>query len=87
MNITDVRVKVLKKSEGKLRAVSSIIIDDEFAVHDIKVIEGTDGCFIVMPSRKTPSGEYKDIAHPIKTSVREQIKSLVLAEYEKELKE
>ena len=87
MNITDVRVKVLKRNEGKLKAVSSIIIDDEFAVHDIKVIEGTDGCFIVMPSRKTPSGEYKDIAHPIKTPVREQIKGLVLAEYEKELKE
>ncbi|MGI6213665.1 MAG: septation regulator SpoVG [Christensenellales bacterium] len=87
MNITDVRVKVLKNTEGKLKAVSSIIIDDEFAIHDIKVIEGTDGCFIVMPSRKTPSGEYRDIAHPIKTPVREQIRDLILAEYEKALNE
>lgn len=87
MNITDIRVKLLKNTEGKLKAVSSIIIDDKFAVHDIKVIEGAEGCFIVMPSRKTPSGEYRDIAHPIKTSVREQIRDLVLAEYEKALSE
>ena len=85
MNITDVRVKLLKKDEGKLKAVASIIIDGVFVVHDIKEIEGGEGCFIVMPSRKAPDGEYRDIAHPLCTEVREQIKALILDAYRKEL--
>lgn len=84
LKITDVRVKVLGREDSKLCAVASIIFDDAFVVHDIKVIEGNDGCFIVMPSRKTPAGEYRDIAHPLNTETREQIKKLVLSKYEEE---
>ncbi len=87
LNITDTRIRIVKKEDGKLKAVASIIIDDCFAIHDIKVISGNDGNFIAMPSRKTPDGEFKDIAHPINTETREFIKNKVLAAYEKALKE
>ncbi|MBR2614261.1 MAG: septation regulator SpoVG [Clostridia bacterium] len=88
MNITGVRVRMVKKSDSKLKAVASITIDDCFAVHDIKVIEGSEGYFIAMPSRKTNDGEYKDIAHPIKTSTREEIIKLILDAFkEEQLKE
>ena len=83
MKITDVRVRLVAKDELKLRAVASITIDECFVVHDIKVIEGKDGLFISMPSRKTPDGEFKDIVHPINTETREMIKSAVLVAYEK----
>lgn len=86
MKITDVRIRIVKKDEKKLRAVASITIDDCFVVHDIKVIEGADGCFIAMPSRKTPDGEYKDIAHPINTETREEVRAVILAKYEEALK-
>ena len=86
MQITDVRIRKVEK-EGKMKAVVSITIDDEFVVHDIKIIEGNDGNFIAMPSRKTPDGEYKDIAHPINTETRELIKTRVLEAYEKTLRE
>ncbi|MBE5756869.1 MAG: septation regulator SpoVG [Clostridiales bacterium] len=88
MNITGVRVRMVKKSDSKLKAVASITIDDCFAIHDIKVIEGSEGYFIAMPSRKTNDGEYKDIAHPIKTSTREEIIKLILDAFkEEQLKE
>lgn len=83
MKITDVRVRLVAKEELKLRGVASITIDECFVVHDIKVIEGKDGLFISMPSRKTPDGEFKDIVHPINTETREMIKSAVLEAYEK----
>lgn len=83
MEITDVRIRLIKRDESKFKAVASIIIDDCFVVHDIKVIEGQDGDFIAMPSRKTPDGEYRDIAHPINTATRELIKTHVLSAYEK----
>ncbi len=86
MKITDVRIRVVKKDDKKLRAVASITIDDCFVVHDIKVIEGAEGCFIAMPSRKTPDGEYKDIAHPINTETREELRAVILAKYEEALK-
>ena len=82
MNITDVRVRKVTK-EGKMKAVVSITLDDEFVVHDIKVIEGEKGKFIAMPSRKASDGEYRDIAHPINSDTRERIQSMILAEYEK----
>lgn len=82
MNITDVRVRKIAK-EGKMRAVVSITIDDEFVVHDIKVIEGEKGLFIAMPSRKSPDGEYRDIAHPINTQTRDKLQKLVLEAYDK----
>ena len=82
MQITDVRVRRVSK-EGKMKAVVSITIDNEFVVHDIKVIEGDKGLFIAMPSRKTPDGEFKDIAHPINSPTREKIQAAILEEYNK----
>ena len=81
MNITDVRVRKVSK-EGKMKAVVSITIDEEFVVHDIKVIEGEKGLFIAMPSRKATDGEYRDIAHPINSNTRERIQKLILEKYE-----
>lgn len=82
MKITDVRVRKVVAKEGKLKAVVSITIDEEFVVHDIKVIEGEKGLFIAMPSRKATDGEYRDIAHPINSSTRENIQKLILEKYE-----
>ena len=82
MNITDVRVRKVTK-EGKMKAVVSITLDDEFVVHDIKVIEGEKGMFIAMPSRKASDGEYRDIAHPINSDTRERIQAMILEAYEK----
>lgn len=84
LKITDIRVRLVNNND-KLKAVASITIDDELVVHDIKVINGKDGYFLSMPSRKTNEGEFKDIVHPIKTEVRENLKELILAEYEKAL--
>ena len=84
MQVTDVRVRRVEK-EGKMKAIVSITLDNEFVIHDIKVIEGEKGLFIAMPSRKTAEGEYKDIAHPIKSSTRELIQNLILQKYNEEL--
>ena len=84
MQITDVRIRKIEK-EGKMKAVVSITIDEEFVIHDIKIIEGEKGMFIAMPSRKATDGEYKDIAHPIKSSTRELIQNLILQKYNEEL--
>ena len=86
MQITDVRVRKVAK-EGKLKAVVSITMDEEFVVHDIKVIEGEKGLFIAMPSKKAVDGEYRDIAHPINSETREKIQSIILENYEKVLEE
>lgn len=77
MQITDVRVRKITK-EGKMRAIVSITIDEEFVIHDIKVIEGDKGLFIAMPSKKAADGEYRDIAHPINSSTREKIQEIIL---------
>lgn len=84
MNITAVRVRKVAK-EGKMKAVVSITIDDEFVVHDIKVIEGEKGLFIAMPSRKAADGEYRDIAHPINSETRNAIQQIILQRYEETL--
>ena len=81
MQITDVRIRKVEK-EGKMQAVVSITIDEEFVVHDIKVIEGDKGLFIAMPSRKAADGEYRDIAHPINSDTRERIQTLILQKYQ-----
>ena len=81
MQITDVRIRKVAK-EGKMKAVVSITIDNEFVVHDIKVIEGEKGLFISMPSRKAADGEYRDIAHPINSDTRNMIQTLILEQYE-----
>ena len=86
MEITDIRLKKVTK-EGKMKAIASITLDNEFAIHDIKVIEGEKGLFIAMPSRKAADGDYRDIAHPINQETRERVQSLILAEYEKALLE
>lgn len=82
MQITDVRVRKVAK-EGKMRAIVSITLDDEFVVHDIKVIEGEKGLFIAMPSRKASDGEYRDIAHPINSETRTRVQNIILEAYEK----
>ena len=81
MQITDDRVRRIDK-EGKMRAIVSVTFDNEFVVHDIKVIEGEKGLFIAMPSRKAADGEYRDIAHPINSSTRDMIQNIILAKYE-----
>ena len=86
MQITDIRIRKVDK-EGKMKAVVSITIDDEFVVHDIKVIEGEKGLFIAMPSRKASDGEYRDIAHPINSGTRERIQELILKKYDEVLQE
>ena len=82
MQITDVRVRKITK-EGKMKAVVSITLDDEFVVHDIKVIEGEKGLFIAMPSKKATDGEYRDIAHPINSPTRQMLQQIILESYEK----
>ena len=86
MEITDVRVRKIAK-EGKMKAIVSITLDDEFVVHDIKVIEGEKGLFIAMPSKKASDGEYRDIAHPINSDTRDRIQSTILTSYERALLE
>ena len=81
MTITDVRVRKIS-NEGKMKAVASITLDEEFVVHDIKIIEGEKGLFIAMPSRKTAENEFRDIAHPIKPETREYIQTTILKAYE-----
>ena len=84
MQITDVRIRKVEK-EGKTKAVVSITIDEEFVVHDIKVIDGEKGLFIAMPSRKAADGEYRDIAHPINSDTRNKIQQIILEKYESEV--
>ncbi len=86
MKVTDVRVRKIT-NEGKMKAVVSITLDNEFVVHDIKVIEGEKGLFIAMPSKKGNDGEYRDIAHPISKATRTEIQRLILEKYEEALKE
>ncbi|OON97530.1 MAG: septation protein SpoVG [Epulopiscium sp. Nele67-Bin005] len=81
MEITDIRVRKINK-DGKMKAVVSVTFDNEFVVHDIKVIEGDKGRFIAMPSRKTLDGEFRDIAHPINSETRDRIQKTVLEKYE-----
>ena len=84
MQITDVRVRKIA-TEGRMKAVVSITIDNEFVVHDIKVIEGEKGLFIAMPSKKAADGEYRDIAHPINSQTRDKIQNMILDSYQKAL--
>lgn len=84
MRISDVRIRIVKKDDAKLKAVASVTFDECFVVHDIKVINGSEGLFVAMPSRKTPDGDYKDVAHPIKQDTRDEIIKAVLDAYEEE---
>ncbi len=88
MNITEVRIRLVKKDEGKMKAIASITIDDCFVVHDIKIIQGNrnegGGYFIAMPSKRTPDGEFKDVVHPLNTETREILSKVILEAFEKE---
>lgn len=84
MQVTDVRVRKVNQ-DGKMKAVCSVTFDDAFVVHDIKVVEGQNGLFVAMPSRRTPSGEFRDIAHPISAAARQQIQEAVLKAYQEEV--
>jgi len=84
MQVTDVRVRKIN-NDGKMKAIVSVTFDEEFVVHDIKIIEGQNGLFIAMPSRRMADGEFRDIAHPINSDTRAKIQDFVFAEYEKEL--
>ena len=84
MEITDVRVRRIAK-DGKMKAVVSITIDNEFVVHDIKVIEGEKGLFIAMPSKKSANGEFRDISHPINSETRARLESIILERYRQSL--
>jgi stage V sporulation protein G len=82
MNITDIRLKKIDNG-SKMKAIASVTFDDAFVVREIRVIEGQNGLFVAMPSRKTPTGEFKDIAHPINADARQLIQDAILEEYEK----
>lgn len=84
MNITDVRVRKINQ-DGRMKAIVSVTFDDMFVVHDVKVVDGQNGLFVAMPSRKTAEGEFRDIAHPISSAAREVIQSAVLEKYEEAL--
>lgn len=84
MKITDVRLRKISE-EGKMKAIVSVTFDEEFVVHDIKIIEGQNGLFVAMPSRKMADGEFRDIAHPINAETRQKIQEAIFKEYEKSL--
>lgn len=85
MNITDIKIRKIYEDDSRLRALVSITIDDEFAIHDIKVIQGQERYFVAMPSRKEENGTFRDIAHPIKADVRQSLEERILAAYEEHL--
>ncbi|WP_342513928.1 septation regulator SpoVG [Sporosarcina sp. FSL K6-1522] len=80
MEVTDVRLRKME-TDGRMRAIASITIDDEFVVHDIRVIDGNEGLFVAMPSKRTPDGEFRDVAHPINSNSRTKVQEAVLAAY------
>ncbi len=80
MEVTDVRLRRVQ-TDGRMRAIASITLDDEFVVHDIRVIDGNNGLFVAMPSKRTPDGEFRDIAHPINSETRNKLQEVVLSAY------
>lgn len=84
MIITDVRIRKIN-TEGRMKAIVSITLDDEFVIHDVRVVDGNNGLFVAMPSRKTPEGEFRDIAHPINSQTRERLQEAVLEAYERQI--
>lgn len=83
MQVTSVNVRKIEKEGSRMKGIASILLDDSFAVHDIRIIEGDNGLFIAMPSRKTATGDYRDIAHPINPDARKMLEDAILAEYNK----
>ena len=87
MKITSVKIRKVEREGSRMKGIASVVVDDAIAIHDIRIIEGDNGLFIAMPSRKTPVGEYRDIAHPINSATRSNIQEIVLDAYEKVLME
>ena len=87
MKITSVTVRKFERDGNRMKGIATVVVDDAFAIHDIRIIEGDNGLFIAMPSRKTATGEYKDIAHPINSNTRDTIQKTILESYEKALLE
>lgn len=85
MKITDIRIRLMEKDDSRLKAVASVTIDDCIAIHDIKIVDGTDGYFVSMPSRKSSRGEYRDIVHPINNEARAELTNAVMEAYKLEL--
>jgi len=81
MNITSVNLRIIEKENSRMRAIASVVIDDTFVIHDIRVIEGDNGLFVAMPSKKTPAGDYRDVAHPINPEGRKMFEEAILNEY------
>ncbi len=86
MEITSVKIRKVEREGSRMKGIASVVVDNAIAIHDIRIIEGDNGLFIAMPSRKTPVGEYRDIAHPINAEARKIFSDAILAEYENELK-
>lgn len=86
MEITKIRIRVIE-NEGRMKAIASITLDDELAVHDIRIIEGNEGLFVAMPSRRTQLGEFRDVVHPINAPTRKKFEQQILAEYEQVIQE
>lgn len=84
MEITDIRIRKMS-NEGKMKAIVSVTFNEEFVVHDMKIIDGQNGLFIAMPSKKMANGEFRDVAHPINSDTRQKIQDAVFNEYEKVL--
>ncbi|HJE18843.1 MAG TPA: septation regulator SpoVG [Aliicoccus persicus] len=84
MKITDVRLRRTESEDSRMKALVSITFDDAFVVHDIRVIEGNNGLFVAMPSKRTPDGEFRDIAHPINSSMRQQIQEMIMEVYNRD---
>ncbi len=84
MKISSVNVRKITKENSRLKGIASVLIDDAFAVHDIRIIEGDNGLFIAMPSRKTATGDYKDVCHPINPTVRKMFEDAIFEEFNKE---
>ena len=82
MKITSVNVRKIEKENSRMKGIASVLLDDSFAIHDIRIIEGEKGLFIAMPSKKTPNGGYRDIAHPINSEVRAMFEEAILKAYE-----
>lgn len=85
MEITEVRIRRHRSEDGKLRAFASVVFDEAFVVHDMKIIEGTKGLFVAMPSRKRADGSHEDIAHPVKKEFREKLQKALLEKYQEDL--
>lgn len=84
MKITDVRLRKTESEDNRMKALVSITFDDAFVVHDIRVIEGNNGLFVAMPSKRTPDGEFRDVAHPINSSMRQQIQDVIMDVYNRD---